>query len=151
MAHCLTFSSRAQTHNVAPSALFVLLHQHSQRKQCICSVYLFGVHIFETSVDKGNHVYVVITNFLVIHSFINSVLRPLLWVANLPLHFSFQLLSLSRRIFSSLLDHRPMFALVSIFLVCLPVFLLLLTAEYHNVQICFSLCSPHKTTLCFVM
>ena len=65
---------------------------------------------------------------------------------------SFLLLSLFGRIVSSqssLSDHRPMFVLVSLFLVCLPVFLLLLSAEYHNVLMCFSLCGPHKTTVCF--
>ena len=53
--------------------------------------------------------------------------------------FSFQLLSLSGRIVSSqssLLDHRPMFVLVSLFVVSPAVFLL--SAEYHNV-----LCVSH--------
>ena len=66
--------------------------------------------------------------------------------------FSFLQLSLSDRIVSSqscLLDCRPMFVLVSLFLVCLPVFLLLLSAECHNVLMCFSLCGPHMTTFCF--
>ena len=45
---------------------------------------------------------------------------------------------------SSLSDHRPMFVLVSLFLVCLLVFPLLLSAEYHNVLICSSLCGPHN-------
>ena len=48
---------------------------------------------------------------------------------------SVQLLPLSSRIVSSqssLLYRRPMFVLVSLFLVCLPVFLLLFSAEYHN-------------------
>ena len=48
---------------------------------------------------------------------------------------------------SILLYRRPMFVLVSLFLVCLPVFLLLLSAEYHNVLMCFS-CVPHNTTFC---
>ena len=55
--------------------------------------------------------------------------------------FSFRLLSLSDRIFStqlSLLDSRPMFVLVSFFLVCRPVFILLLSAAYRNVPICVS-------------
>ena len=43
---------------------------------------------------------------------------------------------------SRLLDHRPIFALVSFFLVCLAVFLLLFSAEYHNALMCFSLCGP---------
>ncbi len=66
--------------------------------------------------------------------------------------FSFPLLSLSDRIVSSQsipLDRRRIFVLVSLFLVCLPVFLLLFSAEYHNVPMCFSLCGPHKTTFCF--
>ena len=66
--------------------------------------------------------------------------------------FSFLQLSVSDCIVSSrssLLDRRPMFVLVSLFLVCLPVFLLLLPAEYRNVLMCFSLCVPHKTTFCF--
>ena len=46
-------------------------------------------------------------------------------------------------------DHRPMFVLVSLFLVFLPVFRLLLSAEYHTVLLCFSLCGQHKTTVCF--
>ena len=57
---------------------------------------------------------------------------------------SFPLLSWSVRIVSSqtsLFDRRPMFVLVSLFLVCLPFFLLLSSAEYHNVLMCFSLCS----------
>ena len=65
---------------------------------------------------------------------------------------TFHLLSLSDRIVSSqsnLLDRRTMFVLVSLFLVCLPVFLLLFSAKYHNVLMCFSLCGPHKTTFCF--
>ena len=41
---------------------------------------------------------------------------------------------------SSLLDRRPMFVLVSLFLICLPVFILLLLAEYHNVLMCVSHC-----------
>ena len=59
---------------------------------------------------------------------------------------SFLLLSLSGRIVwsqSSPSDHRPMFVLVSLFLVCHPVFLLLLSAEYHNVLMCSSLGGPH--------
>ena len=39
----------------------------------------------------------------------------------------------------SYMIRRPMFVLVSLFLVCLPVFLQLLSAEYHNVLMCFSL------------
>ena len=34
-------------------------------------------------------------------------------------------------------------------LVCLPVFLLLFSAEYRYALMCFSLCGPHKTTFCF--
>ena len=68
--------------------------------------------------------------------------------------FSFQLLSLSDRIVSSqssLLDRQPMFVLVSLFLVCCPIFLLLLSAEYHDVLTCFPLRGPHNTTSCFVL
>ena len=50
---------------------------------------------------------------------------------------------------ASLLDRRPMFVLVSLFLVCLPVFLLLFSVEYHNALMGFSLCGPHKTTFGF--
>ena len=65
---------------------------------------------------------------------------------------SFLLLSLSGRITSSqstLSDHRPMFVLVSLFLVCIPVFIILFAAEYHNVLMCFSLCGQHKTNFSF--
>ena len=44
---------------------------------------------------------------------------------------------------------RPMFVLVSLFLVCLAVFLLFFPAEYHNVLICFTLCGPLKTYFWF--
>ena len=49
---------------------------------------------------------------------------------------SFPLLSLSRIVSSQsiLLDRRPMSVLISLFLVCLPVFLLLFSAEYHSTQ-----------------
>ena len=53
----------------------------------------------------------------------------------------FPLISLSVCIVScqsSRLDHRPMFVLVSLFLVCLPVLLLLSAADYHNVLMCFA-------------
>ena len=65
---------------------------------------------------------------------------------------SFLPLSLFGRIVwsqSSPSDHRPMFILVSLFLVCLLIFLLLLSAEYHDVLMCSSLCGPHKTTFLF--
>ena len=87
-----------------------------------------------------------------VRAFIHSVLRPLLGVANVSYSFAFLQLSLSDRIVSSqssLLYRRPRFVLDSLFLICLPVFLLLLSAEYHNVLMCFSLCVPHKTTFCF--
>ena len=64
---------------------------------------------------------------------------------------SFQLLSLFVRIVwsqSSLWDRQPMFVLVSLFLFFRSVFLLWLSAEYHNVLMCSSLCGPHKTTFC---
>ena len=75
--------------------------------------------------------------------YIHSVLHRLVWVAIMShVSFAFLQLSLSDRIVlsqSSPLDRRPMFVLVSLFLVCLPVFLLLFSAEYHNVLMCFSL------------
>ena len=61
--------------------------------------------------------------------------------------FLFQLLSSSDRNVScrrSLLDRRPMFVLVSLFLVCLPVFLVLFSSEYHNVLMFLKLWGPHK-------
>ena len=51
----------------------------------------------------------------------------------------FLLLSLFVRIVwsqSNLSENRPMFVLVSLFLFCRSVFLLLLSAEYHNVLMC---------------
>ena len=48
---------------------------------------------------------------------------------------------------SSLLDHRPMFVSVSLFLVCLAIFLLLLSAQHRKTQMCLSLCRPHKTSI----
>ena len=67
---------------------------------------------------------------------------------------SFQLFYLSVRIVSSqssLSDHRPMFVLVSLFLVCLPVFLLLFSADCHIALMFFSACGPHKTYFCFLV
>ena len=62
---------------------------------------------------------------IIIHSFIHSLLRPLLWVANIPCKsiFSAAICIWSHRFEpqSSLLDRRPMF----VFLVCLPVFLIM--------------------------
>ena len=43
---------------------------------------------------------------------------------------------------------RPMFLLVSLFLVCLPVYFLLFSAEYRNAM-CFSLCGLHNIFLFF--
>ena len=60
---------------------------------------------------------------------------------------SFMLLCLFVRIVwsqSILWDRRPMFVLVSLFLFCRSVFLLLLSADYHNVLMWSSLCD--KTT-----
>ena len=57
----------------------------------------------------------------------------------------FPLLSLYGHIVScqsNLFDHRPMFVLVSLFPVCLPVFLLWLSAEHHNVLMCFVIMWP---------
>ena len=73
------------------------------------------------------------------------------WLQMSHISLSFQLLFLSGRIVQfvpvqSLRDRRPIFVLLSLFLVCLPVFLLFLSAEYHNVLMCFSLYDPHNTT-----
>ena len=77
----------------------------------------------------------------------HSLLRPLC-----HLSFSFQQLSLSGRIASSqssLLDRRTMFVLVSVFLVCLAVFLQFFSGEYHNAPMCLTSCGSHKTSVCF--
>ena len=42
-----------------------------------------------------------------------------------------------------------MFVLVSFFLACLVVFILLFSVQDHNVLICFSLCGPHKNIFFF--
>ena len=69
-----------------------------------------------------------------------------------PLSAWFMLLSLFVRIVwsqSILSDRRPMFVFVSFFLFCRSVFLLWLSAEYHNVLMCSSLCGPHNTNFLF--
>ena len=69
-------------------------------------------------------------------SFVCSLWRLLLWVANIPWNCLFSApLSLSGRIVScrsSLLDHRPIFAMLSLFLVCLAVFIQLFSAIFFS-------------------
>ena len=102
---------------------------------------IFNVHQSDVHVTDGRDLLVCsrtvsceITVTLIM--FIHSLLRPLLWIANVRCK---SLLSAALFIWSYRfepvlsLDRRPMFFLVFLFLVCIAVFLLLLSAEYHNV------------------
>ena len=75
---------------------------------------------------------------LVDSTFIHSVLRPLVWVANVPCLISVALFIWSNHFEPVQSLRYSTHVRLGLFLVCLPVFLLFLSAEHHNVLMCFS-------------
>ena len=70
--------------------------------------------------------------------FIHSVLRPLVWVGNVPCkRLVSAALLFGRIVFKPVQSLRSSTWLVSLFSVCLLLFLLLLSAEFHNVSVSY--------------